>query len=65
MAGEKVRNKVKGQVGPALYSVLPPGDDAVAGVLAEAGAGFLPDLLAGLATLGLAIAGSYDFSARN
>jgi hypothetical protein len=62
MRGDKGRNKVKGRIGPALYSVMEPGDDVLAGVLAESGPGPRFDLLAGLASVGLAIVSLYDLS---
>jgi hypothetical protein len=34
---EVARNKAKGRVGPALYSVMEPGDDIVAGVMTDRG----------------------------
>src|ERR1022692_743440 len=62
MRGDKARNKIKGRIGPALYSVMEPGDDVVAGVLAETGPGPRFDLLAGLASVGLAIVSLYYLS---
>jgi hypothetical protein len=60
--GDKARNKIKGRIGPALYSAMEPGDDVVAGVLAEAGSGPRLDLLAGLIAVSMAIVGVYDLS---
>jgi hypothetical protein len=60
MRGEKARNKVRGRVGPALYSVLEPGEVIVAGVLADAGPRPSLDMLAALAAIGVGIAGTFD-----
>jgi hypothetical protein len=60
-ARNKARNKVKGRVGPALYSVLEPGEVIVAGVLTDAGSRPGLDVLAALAAIGVGIAGTFDF----
>lgn len=44
MWGDKGRNKIKGRIGPALYSVMETGDDVLAGVLAEVTLGPLVDV---------------------
>lgn len=60
MKGEAARNKIKGRVGPALYSVMEPGDDIVAGMMTEAGPRPGLDMLAALVAIGIGMGGWFD-----
>lgn len=53
MKGEQARNEIKGRVGPALYSVMEPGDDIVAGTMTAARSRPCLEVLVVLAGLGI------------